>query len=233
MAKGAPVVAGERRTEILAVAERLFYEHGYDHTSIAQIIEEVGIAKGTFYHHFSSKAALVEGLVQGLIEQMLPAFEELARRSDISPVQRLQGYFDINSGWKSTNVELMVTTITALYRPENALLLRRISENSLDALGPYFNAVIVEGVEAGVFDAPRPERFGEFIMGMLIGIAESRSRILVESIDEPSKLYDYADMISILELAINRLLGVPEKTITLGAEQVLGRIRVYLEQRGA
>lgn len=227
------MVAGERRTEILAVAERLFYEHGYDHTSIAQIIEEVGIAKGTFYHHFSSKAALVEGLVQGLIEQMLPAFEELARRSDISPVQRLQGYFDINSGWKSTNVELMVTTITALYRPENALLLRRISENSLDALGPYFNAVIVEGVEAGVFDAPRPERFGEFIMGMLIGIAESRSRILVESIDEPSKLYDYADMISILELAINRLLGVPEKTITLGAEQVLGRIRVYLEQRGA
>ncbi len=227
------MVADERRTEILAVAQRLFYDQGYDNTSIAQIIEEAGIAKGTFYHHFSSKAALVEGLVQGLVEQMLPAFEELARRSDISPVQRLQGYFDINSSWKSTNVQLMVTTITALYRPENALLLRRISQSSLDVFGPYFNAVIVEGVEAGVFDTPRPERFGEFIMAMLIGIAESRSRILVESIDEPSKLYDYADMISILELAINRLLGVPEKTISLGAEQVLGRIRVYLEQRGA
>lgn len=47
-----------RKTELLDVASRLFYEQGYHATGIKQIIDAAGIAKGTFYSHFSSKEEL-------------------------------------------------------------------------------------------------------------------------------------------------------------------------------
>ena len=38
----------ERRNELLDTAEALFYQKGYDNTTVADIIDAVGIAKGTF-----------------------------------------------------------------------------------------------------------------------------------------------------------------------------------------
>jgi len=47
-----------KRDDILEVASRLFYEQGYHQTGIAQIIQEAGTAKGTFYTFFKSKDEL-------------------------------------------------------------------------------------------------------------------------------------------------------------------------------
>ena len=47
-----------KRDEIVVIASRLFYEQGFGATGIKQIIDEAGIAKGTFYSHFQSKEAL-------------------------------------------------------------------------------------------------------------------------------------------------------------------------------
>ena len=47
--------ATPKRDELVDIASRLFYEQGFGATGIKQIIETAGIAKGTFYSHFSSK----------------------------------------------------------------------------------------------------------------------------------------------------------------------------------
>ena len=47
-----------KREELIEIASRLFYEQGYGATGIKQVIEEAGIAKGTFYSHFRSKEDL-------------------------------------------------------------------------------------------------------------------------------------------------------------------------------
>ncbi|MGE9295296.1 MAG: TetR/AcrR family transcriptional regulator [Puniceicoccales bacterium] len=54
----ANVPARTKRDEILEVASRQFYAHGYNQAGIQQIIKEAGTAKGTFYTHFPSKEAL-------------------------------------------------------------------------------------------------------------------------------------------------------------------------------
>jgi len=47
--------ADERKNEILDVAGELFSQKGFDGTSISDIIEKVGVARGTVYYHFKSK----------------------------------------------------------------------------------------------------------------------------------------------------------------------------------
>ena len=50
--------AQSKKDEIVEIASRLFYEQGFGATGIKQIIDEAGVAKGTFYTHFSSKDEL-------------------------------------------------------------------------------------------------------------------------------------------------------------------------------
>ena len=47
--------AEERRNEILDAADMLFADKGFDNTSTNDILEKVGIARGTLYYHFKSK----------------------------------------------------------------------------------------------------------------------------------------------------------------------------------
>ena len=50
------------RGRIVSAAWRLFYEQGYDNTTVEEIIEESGTSKGSFYHYFEGKDALLSTL---------------------------------------------------------------------------------------------------------------------------------------------------------------------------
>ena len=59
--------------KIISAAWKLFYEQGYDETTIDEIILESGTSKGSFYHYFEGKDALL-GSLSYLFDEM---FEEL------------------------------------------------------------------------------------------------------------------------------------------------------------
>lgn len=54
----------DARASILDAAFRLFLENGYDGTSLARILSEVPYSKGALYHHFESKEALLEAVIE-------------------------------------------------------------------------------------------------------------------------------------------------------------------------
>lgn len=50
----------KKKDDLLEVAERLFYEHGFNGVGLKQIIQEANVATMTLYNHFDSKEQLVE-----------------------------------------------------------------------------------------------------------------------------------------------------------------------------
>lgn len=50
------------KSKIVSAAWKLFYERGYDGTTVEEIIFESGTSKGSFYHYFSGKDALLGSL---------------------------------------------------------------------------------------------------------------------------------------------------------------------------
>ena len=50
------------KSKIIAAAWKLFYEQGYEETTLEEIILESGTSKGSFYHYFDGKDALLESL---------------------------------------------------------------------------------------------------------------------------------------------------------------------------
>ena len=75
--------AEERRNEILDVAK------GFDNTSTNDILNEIGIARGTLYYHFQSKEDILDAMTDRMVRQMFVKAKELAAQKDIPVLQRL------------------------------------------------------------------------------------------------------------------------------------------------
>ena len=52
----------QTKSRIVSAAWRLFYQYGYDNTTIDDIVEASNTSKGSFYHYFESKDALMGSL---------------------------------------------------------------------------------------------------------------------------------------------------------------------------
>ena len=63
---------------IVSAAWKLFYEQGYDETTVEDIIFESGTSKGSFYHYFEGKDALLGSLSMVFDEK----YEELSQGMD-------------------------------------------------------------------------------------------------------------------------------------------------------
>lgn len=81
--------AQDTRARILDAAVELFARHGYDGTSVAQVIARAGVAKGGFYHHFASKQALLYEIYGELITRQLAAMDDILSR-DLPAAQTLR-----------------------------------------------------------------------------------------------------------------------------------------------
>lgn len=78
------------RRDILRAAHQLFLEQGFVQTTIQQLADRVGIAKGAVYLHFRSKADVMTSLMRDLEEAVLSKAQEIAASDELDPVARLR-----------------------------------------------------------------------------------------------------------------------------------------------
>lgn len=74
--------------KIVSAAWKLFYEQGYDETTVEEIVEESGTSRGSFYHYFEGKDALLSSLSVLFDDK----YEELSQTMDpqLSPIDKLK-----------------------------------------------------------------------------------------------------------------------------------------------
>src|SRR4051794_34905620 len=86
----------ERRTQLLAVGERLFAERGYQGVAMSAVSTEAGISKALLYHYFPSKRDFFLATLDAAAGE-LQAATETDRAAD--PVTQLTGAVDAYLRW--------------------------------------------------------------------------------------------------------------------------------------
>ena len=77
------------RARLVAAGRKLFGERGYEGTSIAEILDRAGIARGALYHHFASKEELFDAVLEAAVAEMAEDVARSARGAD-GPVATLR-----------------------------------------------------------------------------------------------------------------------------------------------
>ena len=73
-----------RRRDIMMAAEKLFYENGYENTSIQDLLNAMDLSKGGFYHHFASKEDVIKALCARRAERALAYTEDALSKAESS-----------------------------------------------------------------------------------------------------------------------------------------------------
>jgi len=145
---------GERRKlELLQIAYRMFISRGYENTSVDDIIEEAGIAKGTYYYYFETKEQMLEEVIGMMIDQETEAARQIVK----APIPIPQKIVGIISSLRPTQEETPIEG--ALMQPENIVMHEKIRKKIVEVAVPLLSEVVEEGIAEGVFSCDCiPER---------------------------------------------------------------------------
>jgi len=122
--------AKSKRDELLEIASGLFYEQGYHRTGVKQIIDQAGIAKGTFYSHFKSKEELAVAWLKARHNTWNSWMVDFMAEKGGSPSDRILATFDFLEDWmQSCNYRGCAFVNTLTETPEGDSPLRVEIEN--------------------------------------------------------------------------------------------------------
>ncbi|GBF76730.1 TetR family transcriptional regulator [Paenibacillus sp. 598K] len=151
----------ERRQEILDRAEDLFTAKGYGKTTIIDILEAVGIAKGTFYYYFKSKEEVMDAIIMRIVEADAAAARRIAADPGIPVLGKLLQILMAQSAASGSNKERMIEQFHQL---ENAEMHQKSLVQSILHLGPVLGDVAEQGVREGLFRTEYPRETVELLL---------------------------------------------------------------------
>lgn len=137
-------------------------EKGYEHTSIQDIINQLGgLSKGAIYHHFKSKEDILVAVMERMTvesNQMLAAIRD---RSDLSGKEKLKTIFRESI---SRLVQDDIFTVAPDFQ-NNPKLLFGLLHDTIDNAAPnYILPIIRQGISDGSIQTDYPEQLAELIL---------------------------------------------------------------------
>ncbi len=153
--------ADERKNQILDEALLLFITKGYSETTINDILQAVGIGKGTFYHYFTSKEEVLETSIIRFIDREVEDASQIARREDLNANDKISKILLQNAS--RTEKSLM---IDVLHKPGNAQLNQKSLVETLKRIAPVLAEVIKQGISEGSYSTPYPLEAVEFLLSV-------------------------------------------------------------------
>jgi TetR/AcrR family transcriptional regulator, transcriptional repressor for nem operon len=84
----------EIRERLLDEGVSLLMEQGYHGTGLQEIVQKVGVPKGSFYNYFPSKEEFSAEVVRHYIDPFIRQLDAHLQRKDISAEAALRSYFD-------------------------------------------------------------------------------------------------------------------------------------------
>ncbi|MDR1513174.1 MAG: TetR/AcrR family transcriptional regulator, partial [Propionibacteriaceae bacterium] len=142
MPKGLTRKREARLGAILDAATELFTRKGYEATTVDDVLEAVGMGKGTFYHYFKSKDEVLEAVVDRVVARVVEHVEAIA------DAHGLDGHTKLRQMIAAVNVSQTPdgAIIEVLHDGANERLHQTSITRTVQAVAPIMARAIEQGV---------------------------------------------------------------------------------------
>ena len=132
--------------EILKQSFKLFREKSYHNTSMADIADACGILKGSLYHYYSSKEALMSAVIDYAHTYFKEKIFSLAYNEELSPQERIERMFQKSEKTLLSDGNIMgnIGVETARIVPEFANLIKDFYMEWINAVAYIFRKITNE-----------------------------------------------------------------------------------------
>jgi AcrR family transcriptional regulator len=204
-----------KRNEILDATQRLIYTKGYEQLTIQDILGELQISKGAFYHYFDSKPAVLEALIERIQQQTLQVLRPIVDDPHLPALQKLQLYFDMAVRWKTARKSFLIELLRVWYTDHNAIVRQKtwamLSKHAMALLTEIFQ----QGIREGVLNIPFPEQVGPIVLSLVQGLGDGFAALLLTDAPPGDALRRAARLVAAYNDALERVLGAPAGSLRL------------------
>ena len=151
-----------RRQEIVSAARQLFQAKEYEKTTMQDVMDQLGIAKGTIYHYFNSKEELLEAVVENIVEEDLARKQALMKEARGNAIEKIR--ILIHAG---NMADAHAEILEGLHHPGNLGMHIRQLAVTLMRQAPLYGELIRQGCEEGLFQTEHPLECAEFILSAI------------------------------------------------------------------
>ena len=165
-----------RRQQILDQAVRLFAERGYHPTSVAEIVESLGVGKGVFYWYFESKEDVFLEILASS-SQDLRRLQQAAIGDEPDPLRRIDLGIRASLAWFREHRELFNLGQFAATEERFAAALRQNEAVAVDDITRHLKEAMADG--------RIPDQDPAMLAHALIGATRHLARTYLYAADEP------------------------------------------------
>jgi len=151
------------RRQILDSAIRLFRANGYHATSMQDIADDVGILKGSLYHHIRSKEELLVETLEASVDDLLSSVNAVLE-APLTPRERLRRTIAVQLEAMARHQSEILIWLTERRRAQNELATIEVRVREVDAL---LRQVVEQDAAAAAADTQDSRLLFEAIRGML------------------------------------------------------------------
>ena len=152
-----------KKQEFINTGEELFCRNGYEATSVQDIIDSLNTSKGSFYHHFISKEALLEEICSRTADQISASVLHECEASSL-PLRKLDILLSGMIPFRDDKLRFLLMLLPVFALPEG----RTVKYSFCDKLSSYFYTPVCEqlvsGHESGVLYCKDPENAASLIL---------------------------------------------------------------------
>jgi AcrR family transcriptional regulator len=165
-----------RRQQILDESARLFAERGYHPTSVAEIVESLGVGKGVFYWYFESKEDLFLEIL-AFSSQDLRRRQQAAIGDERDPLRRIEFGIRASLAWFREHRHLFNLSQFAATEERFAAVLRQNDAVAIDD--------VTRPLKEAMADGRIPDQDPAMLAHALVGATRHLARTYLYAADEP------------------------------------------------
>ncbi len=204
-----------RRSEILDVAQRLVYIKGYERMSIQDILDDLKISKGAFYHYFGSKQALLEALIERMLDEVEQILVPIVQDPHLPALEKLQRYFDTAAHWKTARKDFFLALLHGWYNDDNAIVRQKVYATGVKRVMPWLTMIIRQGIQEGVLTTPYSDQMGKVVFSLFQSLGDTLAELLLSAEPERDDVGRGESTVAAYTDALERVLGAPTGSLKL------------------
>jgi AcrR family transcriptional regulator len=202
-----------RRNEILEVAQRLVYTKGYEQMTIQDVLDDLQISKGAFYHYFRSKQDLLDAIIGHMIEEGENFILPIIQNPDLNALEKLQRYFDTIARWKNAQRTYLMAILRVWYADDNAIVRQKMTAAAIQRISPSFAQIIHQGINEGLFAPNYPDQVSEVVMALLQSMGDALAQFVLFFDPKSGDFQGIEGSVAAYTDAVERVLGAPQGSI--------------------
>ncbi len=213
--------SSQRRREILEAAQRLVYTKGYEQMTIQDILDEVHISKGAFYHYFDSKQALLEALIERLSDEAEQFILPILNDPHSPALDKLERFFVATGRWKSGQKAYLLSLLKVWYADENAIVREKMLAATVKRFAPLLSTVIRQGVQEGVLNTSYPDSIAEALINLIKSLGDMFMEPLLSGEHCEEDFQRIENAVAAYTDALERILGASRGSLHLMDRETL------------